>query len=92
METVRKALDGKNLIVNIFILIWTIFGVIYIPCITWIPTPVENQRTVDTILGFLFATALGGIFNYVIGSSKGSKEAQETIKNVVEKTTKTENG
>lgn len=59
--------------IYIFALAWSAFSMIYIAAITFIAIPEPSQRFADTILGFLLATAMGGMFGYFFGSSQGSK-------------------
>lgn len=59
--------------VYIFIGWWSLFATIYIPVITFIDIPKENERFADTILGFLLGTMVASMFNFLLGSSQGSR-------------------
>lgn len=74
------AFDSKNLVLNILALIWTVFGFGYIVAVTFLIIPKDNVRVVDTVTGFLLGTVLATILNYFFGSSKGSSDKTEIIK------------
>lgn len=42
--------------------------------------PADNQRTVDTVIGFLLGTLLASIVSYFFGSSQGSADKDKTVK------------
>jgi hypothetical protein len=60
-----------------FITVWSIFAMTYTAFITFSPIPVENTRFADTILGFMLGTAMAGMFNFLLGSSFGSRLKDE---------------
>lgn len=64
---------------------WTVAGIAYIFFATY--AKVQNERVVDTVLGFLLGTILATIINFFFGSSKGSADKQELI-NTITNTTK----
>ena len=75
---------AKNF-VYLFITVWSLASMAFIGAVTFGTVPQANQRFADTILGFLLATALGGIFQYLIGSTPQSKYKDTTIKALAEK-------
>lgn len=58
---------------------WSIFSMILIPCMIFGDIPVANQRFADTILGFMLGTAIASMFQFFLGSSMGSRKAQEAM-------------
>jgi predicted CDP-diglyceride synthetase/phosphatidate cytidylyltransferase len=56
-----------------FIMMWTAFAVIFIPCIIFLAIPPDNVRFADTILGFLLGTVIASTFSFLLGSSFGSR-------------------
>lgn len=56
-----------------FITFWSLGAAIYIPCITFVTIPDANVRFADTILGFLLGTMVAGMFQFLLGSSLGSR-------------------
>ena len=71
--------------VYLFISVWSLFAISYIVAVTFLEIPKENQRFADTILGFLLATALGGMFQYLLGTTPQSKAKDSAIKALAEK-------
>lgn len=62
---------------------WTAAGIAYIFFATY--AKVENERVVDTVLGFLLGTILATIINFFFGSSKGSSDKQEILNEITKK-------
>lgn len=60
-----------------FITLWSIFAVIFIPCLIWIQIPENNVRFADTILGYVLGTVITGMFAFLLGSSQGSRMKDE---------------
>ena len=56
-----------------FIMLWSAFSVIFIPCLIWVPIPENNTRFADTILGYVLGTVITGMFAFLLGSSQGSR-------------------
>jgi hypothetical protein len=59
--------------VYFFIGFWSVLSSIYIGCITFIDIPNENARFADTILGFVLGTMVASMFQFLLGSSLGSR-------------------
>ena len=59
---------------------WSIVGMLYIFLITFMEIPEKNVRFADTILGFLLGTIVATIINFFFGSSKGSKDKHDSMK------------
>jgi hypothetical protein len=59
--------------VYFFIAGWSILSATYIGCITFIDIPDENARFADTILGFVLGTMVASMFQFLLGSSLGSR-------------------
>jgi hypothetical protein len=59
--------------VYFFIAGWSILSATYIGCITFIDIPNENARFADTILGFVLGTMVASMFQFLLGSSLGSR-------------------
>lgn len=56
-----------------FIMAWSIFAMVVIPCMIFAKIPQENIRFADTILGFLLGTIIASMFAFLLGSSFGSR-------------------
>lgn len=56
-----------------FILMWSLFGMVIIPCMIFGHIPRDNIRFADTILGFLLGTMIASMFAFMLGSSQGSR-------------------
>lgn len=57
-------------------------GFAYIFMITFVAIPATSQRFADTILGVVISIVFGTIYNFFFGSSKGSADKNELIKNL----------
>jgi hypothetical protein len=72
-----KAMESDDPLVRrfvyFFIGFWSILSSIYIGCITFIDIPDENARFADTILGFVLGTMVASMFQFLLGSSLGSR-------------------
>lgn len=72
-----KAMDSDDPFVRrflyYFIMLWSTFSVIFIPCLIWVPIPENNTRFADTILGYVLGTVITGMFAFLLGSSQGSR-------------------
>jgi len=66
--------------VNLLASFWSLAAVIYIFYITIADIPKENIRFVDTTLGFMLGTIIAGIIGFYFGSSLGSKNKEEMLK------------
>jgi hypothetical protein len=80
-EMQLKAMDSDDPLVRrfvyFFITFWSILSSIYIGCITFIDIPTENVRFADTILGFVLGTMVASMFQFLLGSSLGSRKKDE---------------
>jgi len=65
---------------NLFAAFWSIAAAVYIYFVTFTTFPQANQRFADTILGFLMGTIIASIIGFYYGSSLGSKEKTEILK------------
>lgn len=72
-----KAMDSDDPLVRrfvyFFISFWSILSAIYIGCITFVDIPEDNVRFADTILGFVLGTMVASMFQFLLGSSLGSR-------------------
>jgi hypothetical protein len=72
-----KAMDSDDPLVRrfvyFFISFWSILSAVYIGCITFADIPDENVRFADTILGFVLGTMVASMFQFLLGSSLGSR-------------------
>jgi hypothetical protein len=72
-----KAMDSDDPLVRrfvyFFISFWSILSAVYIGCITFADIPDDNVRFADTILGFVLGTMVASMFQFLLGSSLGSR-------------------
>ena len=72
-----KAMESDDPLVRRFVYFfiagWSILSATYIGCITFIDIPDENARFADTILGFVLGTMVASMFQFLLGSSLGSR-------------------
>jgi hypothetical protein len=73
----------KNFLFH-FAYVWSAFAMLYLFGVTFFIIPEKNQHIVDTTVGFLLGTIIAGFIGYFYGSSHGSKDKDETLKEVVE--------
>ena len=59
--------------VYFFISFWSVLSAVYIGCITFADIPEDNVRFADTILGFVLGTMVASMFQFLLGSSLGSR-------------------
>jgi hypothetical protein len=52
---------------------WSLFAMIVIPCLIWLPIPESQMRFADAFQGFLLGTIVAGMFQFLLGSSLGSR-------------------
>ncbi|OHU85490.1 MULTISPECIES: hypothetical protein [Pseudoalteromonas] len=71
-------LESKRFIYR-FSWFWAIAASLYVAAVTFLKIPEGSERFADTALGFILATALGGMFNFFYGSSQGSKEKTDKL-------------
>lgn len=70
---------AKNFL-YIFTSVWSIFAMTYFGFVTFATVPESGIRMADTILGVLIGTVLTGFFNFYFGSSKGSRDKDNKLK------------
>lgn len=72
-----KAMESDDPLVRRFVYyfigFWSLLSSIYIGCITFIDIPDQNARFADTILGFVLGTMVASMFQFLLGSSLGSR-------------------
>ena len=77
----EKAMDSDDPLVRrfvyYFISFWSVLCATYIGCITFLDIPNENVRFADTILGFVLGTMVAAMFQFLLGSSLGSRKKDE---------------
>jgi len=82
MQEVALTQDGwfaKNFI-YLFAFFWSVVAGVFIFMAMTYDIPQQNQRYVDTIIGFLMGTIISGIITFFYGSSLGSKEKTRLLK------------
>jgi hypothetical protein len=76
-----KAMDSEDPLVRrfvyYFISFWSVLCATYIGCITFLDIPKDNVRFADTILGFVLGTMVAAMFQFLLGSSLGSRKKDE---------------
>jgi len=76
-----KAMDSEDPLVRrfvyYFISFWSVLCAVYIGCITFLDIPEDNVRFADTILGFVLGTMVAAMFQFLLGSSLGSRKKDE---------------
>jgi hypothetical protein len=79
-----KAMDSDDPLVRrfvyYFITFWSILSATYVGAITFATIPSENVRFADTILGFVLGTMVAAMFQFLLGSSLGSRKKDEAKK------------
>lgn len=60
-----------------FITFWSVLSATYIGAITFASIPDNNVRFADTILGFVLGTMVAAMFQFLLGSSLGSRKKDE---------------
>ena len=72
-----KAMESDDPLVRrfiyYFITVWSLFAIVFIPCLIWAPIPDSGQRYADTILGYVMGTIVTSMFAFLLGSSQGSR-------------------
>lgn len=79
MEQVKKIPFVKNFMRGLLAVTWSVFVMFWLFNVTFKDIPKENIRIVDTILGFLMGTIIGGIFGYYFATSQSSTDKSEVI-------------
>jgi hypothetical protein len=72
-----KAMDSEDPLVRrfvyYFVSFWSVLSATYIGFITFGNIPESNIRFADTILGFVLGTMVASMFQFLLGSSLGSR-------------------
>jgi hypothetical protein len=72
-----KAMDSEDPLVRRFVYYfiggWSVLSATYIGFITFGEIPESNIRFADTILGFVLGTMVASMFQFLLGSSLGSR-------------------
>ena len=72
-----KAMDSDDPLVRrfvyYFVSFWSVLSATYIGFITFGEIPESNIRFADTILGFVLGTMVASMFQFLLGSSLGSR-------------------
>jgi hypothetical protein len=72
-----KAMDSDDPLVRrfayYFMGAWSLFAMIVIPCLIWVPIPENQMRFADAFQGFLLGTIVAAMFQFLLGSSLGSR-------------------
>lgn len=83
-EMQLKAMDSEDPLVRrfvyYFIAFWSLLSATYIGFITFGNIPDDNIRFADTILGFVLGTMVASMFQFLLGSSIGSRKKDEQKK------------
>jgi uncharacterized membrane protein YwzB len=76
-----KAMDSDDPLVRrfvyYFVTFWSILSATYIGFITFGEIPESNIRFADTILGFVLGTMVASMFQFLLGSSLGSRKKDD---------------
>jgi len=76
-----KAMDSDDPLVRrfvyYFVTFWSVLSAAYIGFITFGEIPESNIRFADTILGFVLGTMVASMFQFLLGSSLGSRKKDE---------------
>lgn len=76
-----KAMESDDPLVRRFVYyfigFWSILSATYIGFITFGAIPEDNIRFADTILGFVLGTMVASMFQFLLGSSIGSRKKDE---------------
>jgi uncharacterized PurR-regulated membrane protein YhhQ (DUF165 family) len=80
MQFLHNIAKDKNLLRLVFALFWSVVAAGYIYGITFIDIPENSLRHADTVLGFVLGTIVATIIAYYFGSSQGSSDKTDIIK------------
>jgi hypothetical protein len=56
-----------------FMAAWSVFAMLMLPALIWAPIPEAQIRFADAFQGFLLGTVVAGMFQFLLGSSLGSR-------------------
>ena len=82
MESFIKFVSSKHFFRNLLAFYCVTFGFAYLFCVTFMPIPAANVRHADTALGFILGVGLATVIAYYFGSSKGSSDNAEALRNM----------
>jgi uncharacterized PurR-regulated membrane protein YhhQ (DUF165 family) len=80
MQFLHDIAKDKNLLRLVFALFWSVVAAGYIYGITFIDIPENSLRHADTVLGFVLGTIVATIIAYYFGSSQGSSDKTDIMK------------
>lgn len=66
---------------------WSVVATVYLVAVTFADIPAPNIRFADTIIGFVLGTVVATIINFFLGSSQGSKDKEDKIKEMTNDST-----
>ncbi len=58
---------------------WSIFSMLYLGGVSFMPIPVGSENIVNTILGVIIGGVVSTILNFSFGSSQGSKDKDKLM-------------
>lgn len=77
---IKEFVTGKNAMRNILAIGWSLFAMIYTYKLTFSEVPQSGVRFADVSQGFVMGTIVGGVISYYFGSSQGSADKNDLIK------------
>lgn len=80
-QCISDKLKSKNAMRAVIAILSIMFFFMYVTAITFIVIPEGNMRFVDIVLGALIATVIGSVYAYFYGTTQGSADKNEMIKN-----------
>lgn len=83
MEHFKSFMFGKNAMRSALAIIWSLFAMCYISAITFVNLPESGIRFADVSQGFVMGTIVGGVMAFYFGTSQGSVDKNEIIKNKI---------
>jgi len=62
-----------------FITAWSLFSMTFLVGVTFFQIPDSSTRFADTVLGFLLGTAIASVFQFMVGSTRGSGQKNDAL-------------